>query len=171
MLRRIWHMPGGSRPATDNFVDRLLDEKVRVGTSTPGADPGGDYAFAMFRLAEKVREGAAAKLSGKALKLVGGGSQTPLLVQGKGAVEGVFIADKADVMIVYCSGARTLLKELPDLDVVRLPARIAVGPAYGLVVLTTKPVAARFVNYVMSEAGQSLLREFGFDPVASPAVD
>lgn len=156
---------------SDNFLDRLLDEKVRVGTSTPGADPGGDYAFEMFRRADKVLAGAGARLSGKALKLVGGGDQTPLLVPGKGAVEGVFVADRADVMIVYCSGAKALLKELPDLDVVRPPASIAVGSAYGLVVLSNKPVAARFANFVMSEAGQSLLHEFGFEPVAAAKVD
>ena len=30
------------------LVERLLDPAVRVGTSTPKADPSGDYAFALF---------------------------------------------------------------------------------------------------------------------------
>jgi ABC-type molybdate transport system substrate-binding protein len=30
------------------LVDRLLDPAIKVGTSTPQADPSGDYALAMF---------------------------------------------------------------------------------------------------------------------------
>jgi hypothetical protein len=43
-----------------------------------------------------------------------------------------------------------------------------VGPLYGLVVLTDKPVASRFAAFVMSETGQTVLRAHGFDPVALP---
>jgi ABC-type molybdate transport system substrate-binding protein len=31
-----------------NLLDRVLDPAVRLATSTPGADPGGDYAWAVF---------------------------------------------------------------------------------------------------------------------------
>ena len=33
---------------TANFIDRLLDPAVKLGTSTPKADPGGDYTWLMF---------------------------------------------------------------------------------------------------------------------------
>ncbi len=42
---------------TDNLLDRLLDPSVRLATSTPGADPGGDYAWAVFARAEAVHPG------------------------------------------------------------------------------------------------------------------
>jgi molybdate transport system substrate-binding protein len=58
--------------ALDNFLDRLLDNSVRLATSAPGADPGGDHTWAMFALAETVHPGAQAILQAKALKLVGG---------------------------------------------------------------------------------------------------
>ena len=32
-----------------NFLDRLLDPAVKLGTSTPKADPSGDYTWVMFR--------------------------------------------------------------------------------------------------------------------------
>jgi len=51
----------------DNMLDRLLDPSVRLATSTPGADPGGDYAWAMFARAEAVHPGARAALEAKAL--------------------------------------------------------------------------------------------------------
>jgi ABC-type molybdate transport system substrate-binding protein len=34
-----------------------------------------------------------------------------------------------------------------------------------LVVLTDNPLAARFALFVMSEAGQAILKRYGFDPV------
>ena len=95
---------------------------MRLATSTPGADPGGDYAWAVFARAEAVRPGAQVALESKALKLYGGGAETPLLVPGKGAVEGIFLADRADVAFAYCSGAASVLAEVPGLATVPLPS-------------------------------------------------
>ena len=76
---------------SDNMLDRLLDPSVRLATSTPGADPGGDYAWAVFARAEAGHPGAQAILQEKAMKLVGGPNSTPL-VPGRGAVQGIFLA-------------------------------------------------------------------------------
>jgi molybdate transport system substrate-binding protein len=159
-----------ARPAvgltTDNMLNRLLDPAVRVATSTPHADPLGDYTFAMFARADAVRPGATAMLDAKARKLVGGGAKTPLLVAGKGPIEGIFLADQADVMLLYCSEVSTLQKQVASLVSVALPASLTVEPAYGMVVLDPKPVTLRFVAYVMSEQGQAVLQAHGFEPVA-----
>jgi ABC-type molybdate transport system substrate-binding protein len=164
-----------ARPAVGltgaNMLERLLDPAVRLATSTPGADPGGDYAFAVFARAEASRTGARAALEAKALKLYGGGAKTPLLVPGKGAVDGIFLADRADVAFSYCSGAPSVVREVPGLAVVPLPAELSVGPAYGMVLLNTKPVTLRFATFIMQEGGQAVLKAHGFDPVglAEPA--
>jgi molybdate transport system substrate-binding protein len=149
-----------------NMLDRLLDPAIRLATSTPGSDPSGDYAWAIFARAEAVRAGARAALEAKAQKLYGGGAKTPLLVPGQGAVEGIFLADRADVTLTYCSGTAAIAGAVPGLAIVPLPPELAVGPAYGLVVLDAKPVASRFATFVMSEAGQAVLKAHGFDPVA-----
>jgi ABC-type molybdate transport system substrate-binding protein len=148
----------------DNMLDRLLDPKVRLATSTPGADPGGDYAWASFSRADEVHPGARAILEAKAMKLVGG-ADTPLLVPGKGAVEGVFLADKADVMLGYCSGSAAVMRAVPGLVSVPLPPDLTVGPAYGMAV-GPSTVALRFAVFIMSGPGQDVLRAYGFDPVA-----
>jgi ABC-type molybdate transport system substrate-binding protein len=148
----------------DNLLDRMLDPAVRLATSTPGADPGGDYAWAVFARADVVHPGARAILEAKALKLVGG-PDTPLLVPGHGAVQGVFLADRADIMLGYCSGAAPILREVPGLTNVSLPPDLTVGPAYGMIVLTDHPMAQRFALFVMSEQGQVILQRHGFDPV------
>jgi molybdate transport system substrate-binding protein len=90
----------GLTPA--NILDRLLDPTVRLATSTPGADPRGDYAWAVFTRAKSVRPGARAALEAKAQQLYGGGDKTPLLIPGKGPVEGIFLTDRADVALGYC---------------------------------------------------------------------
>jgi len=149
---------------TENLLDRMLDPAVRLATSTPGSDPGGDYAWAIFARAEAVNPGARAVLEAKALKLVGG-PNTPPLVAGHGAVQGVFLADKADIMLGYCSGSEPVMKEVPGLVSVTVPASLSVGPAYGMVVLSDHPLAARFALFVMSERGQAILGRYGFDPV------
>jgi molybdate transport system substrate-binding protein len=151
---------------TADMLDRLLDPAIRLATSTPGSDPSGDYAWAVFARAEAVRAGARAALEAKAQKLYGGGAKTPPLVPGQGAVEGIFLADRADVTLAYCSGAAGIAGTVPGLAIVPLPPELAVGPAYGMVVLDAKPVASRFATFVMSEAGQAVLKAHGFDPVA-----
>lgn len=151
--------------AGETMLERLLDPKTRVATSTPGADPGGDYAWEMFARADAVRPGARAMLEAKALKLVGGGDATPLLVPGKGAVEGVFLADKADVMLAYCSGGAPLLGAVPGLVSVPLPPALAVGAEYGMVLLNDRAPTLRLAAFILSEAGQAVLHDYGFDPV------
>ena len=37
---------------SETLLDAMLDPNVKLGTSTPGADPSGDYAFERFRKAE-----------------------------------------------------------------------------------------------------------------------
>ncbi len=155
----------GVTPA--NMLDRLLDPKLRLATSTPGADPGGDYAWAVFARADRLRPGAKATLEAKALKLVGGPESKPL-VAGRGQVSGVFLADRADMMLGYCSSADAVLHDVPGLVSVALPPELTVGPAYGMVILADQPLADRFTVFVMSEQGQAILARYGFVPVAVP---
>jgi ABC-type molybdate transport system substrate-binding protein len=130
----------------DNLLPRMLDPAVRLATSTPGADPGGDYAWAMFVRADTLHPGAQAILQAKALKLVGG-PNTPPLVVGHGAVQGVFLADRADIMLGYCSGSGAVVKEVPGLVAIAVPPSLSVEPAYGMVVLSDQPLAARFALF------------------------
>jgi molybdate transport system substrate-binding protein len=150
-----------------NFLDRLLDPAVRIATSTPGSDPLGTYSWEVFARADSVKPGARATLEAKAKKLVGGGEKTPPLVPGKGAIEGIFLSDQADVMLIYCSAVSAIQKEVPSLISMKLPSTLAVDPADGLIILNSKPVALRFVAFVMSEEGQATLQRHGLESAAS----
>jgi hypothetical protein len=62
----------------ETLLATLLRADIRVGTSTPRADPSGDYAWALFRKADALQPGAYAVLDAKALKLTGSAdSPTP----------------------------------------------------------------------------------------------
>jgi len=150
--------------AADNLLDRMLDPKVRVATSTPVNDPGGDYAWAIFARADAVHPGARAMLEAKALKLVGGPDVPPPL-PGHGPVESVFLADRGDMMLGYCSGSAGAMSDVPDLVSVPMPPALEVGPQFGMVVLSDSVPAARFALFVMSEQGQGILQRYGFEPV------
>jgi molybdate transport system substrate-binding protein len=149
----------------DTVLDRMLDPSLRLATSTPGADPGGDYAWAVFAKAEQIHPGAESILQHKALTLVGGPDSKPL-VPGRGLVQGIFLSHKADFMLGYCSSGEAVIQELPELVNVPLPPALTVGPAYGMIVLSDHPLAARFGLFVLSERGQAILRHYGFDPIA-----
>ena len=148
----------------DNLLSRLLDPGVKLATSTPGADPGGDYAWAIFRQADQMHPGAQAVLEGKAQQLLGHPGATPL-VTGHGVVEGVFLSGRADVVIGYCSGASAIEHAVPDLIAVPFPQPLAISAPYGLIVLSNSPAAMRFALFILSDAGQTILAQHGLIPV------
>ena len=72
---------GASGLAVDstNLVATLLRPDVKLGTSTPKADPSGDYAFEMFQRVDNTGApaGSGAALAAKALQLTGGPTSPP----------------------------------------------------------------------------------------------
>jgi ABC-type molybdate transport system substrate-binding protein len=140
----------------------MLRADVRVGTSTPKADPSGDYAWALFRKAEAVQPGAYARLDAKAQQLTGG-PQSPQPPAGRSTYAWLMDEGRADVFLTYCTNAVAAQREVPRLKVVQVPAELQVGAAYGLTVRADAPPAARaFVAYVLSAEGQAVLQRAGF---------
>ncbi|WP_431284556.1 molybdate ABC transporter substrate-binding protein [Humitalea sp. 24SJ18S-53] len=149
-------------------LDTLLDPVVRLGTSTPRADPSGDYAWALFARAEAVRPGSRAMLEGKALQLVGGpSSATP--PAGIGAVGWHFREGRADVFLGYCTSGAQAAREVPGITVQDLPPSLAVGADYGMALLSARPEAVRLALFALSPAGQTILARHGFAPVTQIA--
>jgi molybdate transport system substrate-binding protein len=147
-------------PAT--LLDTLLDPAVRLGTSTPKADPSGDYAFALFAKADAIKPGARAALEAKALQLTGGPTSEKAPA-GRNQYAWVMESDKADVFLTYCTNATLARKELPSLQIVAIPRELAVGADYGMVVLEGAPAPATLLaRYILSEDGQTILVKHGF---------
>ena len=149
----------------DNLVQRMLDPAVRVGTSTPGADPSGDYAFEMFaRIARLpgVPVDACQRLEAKALQLTGG-PDSPPPPRGRSVYGALVAQGRADVFITYCTNAVAAVGEEPQLQAIPVPAAIDVVADYGLTLRDDAPAAAReFVASLLAPAGQALLARHGF---------
>lgn len=146
----------------DTLLATLLRTDVRVGTSTPKADPSGDYAWALFRQADTLQPGAYAQLDAKALKLTGG-ANSPKPPAGRGTYAWVMDQRQADVFLTYCTNAVAAQAELPRLRVVQLPPALQVGAAYGLTVRADAPAAAQaFAQALRQPAAQAVLRRLGF---------
>jgi ABC-type molybdate transport system substrate-binding protein len=154
--------------STESLLDVLLDDRIRLGTSTPKADPSGDYAWELFEKAEAVRPGSYARLDAKALQLTGGpNSAKP--PEGRNPYAWVMTEDRADIFLTYCTNAVLAKKDTDSLQIVQVPEPLSVGANYGLSLISAdKPAAARLAMFAMSPAGQKILADYGFTAVALP---
>jgi molybdate transport system substrate-binding protein len=156
-----------------NFLDKLLDPAIKLGTSTPKADPAGDYTWAMFERADTLRPGSFRTLDQKAQKIVGGPSNNAQAnnapVGGKDPVVAALSSGQIDVMIGYCSGRKRLMPLLEDAQFVEPPKEVAAGPEYGLAVLKdSAPRTEDFALFMLSPDAQQLFARNGFAPVGLP---
>lgn len=157
--------------SSSNLLEMMLDPDVRLGTSTPKADPSGDYAWELFAKAEKRKPGAFDVLSRKALQLTGGpdSSKAP---SGRNPYAWVMQEDRADLFLTYCTNAVQACEEATQLQVIQVPPELAVGADYGLMVLDGAPVEAwRFAMFIMGPEGQKILSDYGFVVGGLPAND
>jgi ABC-type molybdate transport system substrate-binding protein len=154
-----------------NLLDVLLDPDVRLGTSTPKADPSGDHAWRVFEQAEVLRPGRFAILDAKALKLTSG-PDSEKAPEGRNTYGWVMEPDRADVFLTYCTNAVLAQREVPELQIVSLPDELAVGADYGLIVRKDAPDAAwRLALFILAPEGQSVLADYGFTSGALPKED
>ena len=146
---------------SDTLLERMLDPAVKLGTSTPKADPSGDYAFEVFAKADAIKAGAKATLSKKALQLTGGPNSPPPKDR---SVYGKVVADgQADIFLTYCTNAIVAQRENAGQQVVQLPAPLAVGADYGMTVIDgASPQAAKLAAFILSTEGQAILAKHGF---------
>lgn len=151
--------PGRTVEAAD-VVEVMLDPAVRLGTSTPKADPSGDYTWEMFRRIEDRQPGAFDKLDSKALQLTGGKVDP----SRKGLpYPDVFREDRADVFVSYCTNAVATAKEVPGLTYVRIPEEINVAAVYGIGLAPDADTATRgLADFILGPEGQEILERYGF---------
>lgn len=149
----------------ETLVPALLDPALKLGTSTPRADPSGDYAFELFDKVERTgaaAAGSARTLAAKALQLTGG-PRSPAPPVGRN-VYGMLVAEgQADIFLTYCTNAVIARAEQPQLQVVDVPPAINVSADYGVAVRVDAPaLAQRFADDLRAGTGQVQLRQAGF---------
>jgi molybdate transport system substrate-binding protein len=148
-----------------NFVDRMLAPQMRVKTSAPSVDPGGDYAWALFDEIDRTRPGAGAILKGKAQTVMNAVATLAAASQGTVAL---FSSKQIDMSITYCSGSAALEKDMPELASLEVPAQLDPHPIYGIAVLTTNPAAMRLALFLLSDKGQEIIAKENLIPLLEP---
>ena len=142
-------------------LDLMLEPAYKLGTSTPGADPGGDYSWQVFERAEKLMPGAKASLENKARCLVGGPGQKfdPYIHP----VSKVLLDGQADLFLGYRTTARQVLAQLPGTSSLELPQTLQVQAQYGMVLRRDIPPKARkTADYLLSEEAKAIFIRHGF---------
>jgi molybdate transport system substrate-binding protein len=146
-----------------NLVDKMLAKSVRIKTSTPIADPAGDYAWAIFDRIEAMRPGAGAALKQKAEASM---NLTPARSSpAQSPAAALFASNQIDLSITYCSASASLEKELPELTSLAVPAALDPHPLYGIAVLSEKPAAQKLALFLLSEKGQAIIASQGLVPL------
>ncbi len=144
------------------LLDAMLRPGVRLGTSTPGSDPSGDYAWALFRRADVLQPGAFAALDAKALQLTGAAT-SPKPPPGQGTYAWVMASGQADIFLTYCTNAVAAQREVPALGVVAVVPELSVAAAYGLTVRRgASAEATAFAQSLLAALAQQVLARLGF---------
>lgn len=148
-------------PAT--LLDVMLDPGIKLATSTPKADPSGDYAWEVFRKTDDVRPGSRARLEQKALQLTGG----PKSVQppaGTSVYAYAIQQHLPDLFLTYCTTSRVAVGTIPGGTTVPLPPSLSVGADYGLTALNAAQAekSLKLVLFILSPDGQQIPARHGF---------
>ena len=148
----------------ENILGALLDPAVRIGMSTPGADPSGDYAQQLLaRLGQAFPE-ARSDLVARSEVLTGGGERVP--VEGPLGRYATIVADgHADVMLCYETICLDACARSANLTFARLPPAQEVGAVYGATVpRDSDDRGLGLFEFLFSEEAQARLAAFGFGP-------
>lgn len=149
----------GLDPAT--LIDAMLDPAITIATSTPRADPSGDYAQEVFEKIEAERPGQGLKLKRKARQLLGG-DLTSNVPAGLAPAEWLITTGQADIVLGYRSGAMTLADDGP-LVAIDLPESCAVTADYALAIRTAAGELARSAAaFLVSGAARAIFLRHGF---------
>ncbi|SDV46654.1 extracellular solute-binding protein [Chitinasiproducens palmae] len=147
---------------TERWDRALTTPGIRIGRTDPKLDPKGAYTMQLLEEAERVYQ--APGLSQRML----GAPDNPQQVLPEETLVGRLQSGQLDAGFFYST-------ETSDLNIpaIRLPADFDIKARYTVTVVNRAPNAegaARFVNFLLSDAGRKLLRDSGVDVLPTPVV-
>jgi molybdate transport system substrate-binding protein len=161
----------GQTVSSSNLLNVLLDPNTKVGTSTPVADPLGDYTQRIFQKADAIVPGATATLVSKRNELVANPNAPPVPAGANNLVYFLDTTKTVDIFISYITSAAQATALDPTLRIVALPRELVVPAPFGLTVLNgASPDGRKFAEYILSSPAQRILASYGFTPVCLPKI-
>ena len=146
-----------------DWLELLSDPTLRIGTSTPGCDPSGDYTWALFDKLEQFEPGLGQQLRERAVPLVGG-RDTLSVPAGELASGWIIRQGFADVFIGYAHYGKALSGQT-DIRCVPIPAEHNIQCDYQLAVLDKSNEVASLVEFILGCEGQEFMQTAGFLPL------
>ncbi len=143
-----------------DWLTLLADPALRLGTSTPGCDPSGDYTWQLFAHLDTLRPGLGEQLRQRAQQLVGG--RDSLTVPASEIASAWLIREGFTDMFIGYQHYTTLLMAERAVRVVDIPPAHNICCHYGLALLDAQ--AAPLMQFIVSPQGQAILRAAGFLP-------
>ncbi|HEX4501892.1 MAG TPA: substrate-binding domain-containing protein [Scandinavium sp.] len=139
-----------------DWLSLLTDPLLRLGTSTPGCDPSGDYTWELFERIEARHPEV--DLKSRAKMLVGGRDSSTVPA---GEIAGAWLIRRnlTDLFIGYAHYAHAL-ENTDDLRILPLPEAYQSRCEYQLAVLNND--AQALAKYIVTGEGQTFLRHAGF---------
>jgi molybdate transport system substrate-binding protein len=158
--------------SSSNLLNVLLQPTTRIGTSTPVADPLGDYTQQIFQKADTLMPGTAATLEAKRDELVANPSAPAVPAGANSLVYFLDTTQTVDIFITYLTSAVQATALDPTLKVIFLPRKLTVAAPFGLTVLNgASSDAQQFAAYILSSSGQRILASYGFTPECLPKIN
>lgn len=155
-----WNQLSLTTRKTGEWLELLRDPTLRIGTSTPGCDPSGDYTWAFFDNLDALEPGLGQRLRERAIPLVGG-RDTVKVPNGELASAWIIRQGLADLFIGYAHYA-TALAGQPDIRCVTIPMDHNIRCEYQLAVLEASKNVKALADFILARDGQTCLGSAGF---------
>ncbi|MHB8232934.1 MAG: molybdate ABC transporter substrate-binding protein [bacterium] len=142
-----------------NLIQKLMDANVTLATSSPHADPAGDYTWKMFGIIDKQIPGAFEKITDHANHLLDAALVMPVLESGN-----------TDLGILYASQLLELKRSGAKINIIPIPNKYNTKAKFTASVLNQskyKPLSEEFIKLLFSKKGKKILSYWGFSPVNS----
>ena len=138
----------------------MFDESLRLATSTPIADPCGDYTWHLFELLEQAYPVSGSLLKQRAIPLVGGENSAVVIPQGEIASKYVLQNNHADMMIGYANYMHKLANE--NLRFHPFPPEFNIKATYSAAQLSENVITRLFFQFLMSDTAKRIMYQHGF---------
>ena len=152
-----YNNPAGVTPS--NLIQKLMDPNVALTTSSPHADPAGDYTWKMFRIINRRFPGAFKKITGHANHLLDAALVMPVLESGN-----------TDLGILYASQLLELKRSGAKINIIAIPKKYNTKAKFTASVLNQskyKSLDEDFIKLLFSKKGKKILTYWGFSPANS----
>jgi molybdate transport system substrate-binding protein len=144
---------------------------LRLGISTPGNDPSGDYAVEALRGLDSVEPGAGDAAIARARQLTGAPG-LPAPPERHNTYAWLVMSGATDLFLTYRTNARAAQGDTPALRILDLPGALQVRATYALTTRAGAPPAARtLADRILVPHIQSRLEALGFEPAREHHIE